>query len=255
MARASQALPDFAPESLLDLCAGPGTASLAAVTSWPSIRRATLLDTSAPLIDAARRLGRSSGHFALRAPRLLRADLGAALGTLAKADLVTMSYALVELPETTLAETVRDAFALASGLLVLVEPGTPEGTRRVLAARQALIAAGAHIVAPCPHALACPMPPPAWCHFVERLARSRAHLRAKAATVPFEDEPYSFIAAARRPGEPVAARLVGRMRLTKVEARAPACMADGTLGDIAAPRRDREAYARLRRLDWGDTVG
>ena len=255
MGAARDLLPRFAPASLLDLGAGPGTASFAALDAWPSIARATLLDANQPFLAAARHLGNASAHAALRDTTLRRADLVTALDGMERADLAVMSYALVELPETMLADLARRAFGLTEGLLVLVEPGTPEGFRRILLCRDALIAAGARIVAPCPHALPCPMRTPAWCHFRERLPRTREHLRAKGATVPFEDEPYSYLAAARTPGEPVRARFVDHMRVSKVEARGLACMAGGDLADIAAPRRDRDAYARLRRMDWGDAIG
>ena len=42
-------------------------------------------------------------------------------------------------------------------MLVLVEPGTPQGFARIREARAALIAEGAHIVAPCTHENVCPM--------------------------------------------------------------------------------------------------
>ena len=38
-----------------------------------------------------------------------------------------------------------------------------------------VIGEGAAILAPCPHAQACPLVEPDWCHFVQRLPRSRDH--------------------------------------------------------------------------------
>jgi ribosomal protein RSM22 (predicted rRNA methylase) len=81
--------------------------------------------------------------------------------------------------------------------LVIVEPGTPAGWERILAARRQLIEAGAHVLAPCPHAFACPLQAPDWCHFAERVARSRLHRLAKGADVPWEDEKFSYVAVSR----------------------------------------------------------
>src|SRR5580698_1952804 len=41
--------PDFKPETLLDVGAGPGTATWAAAEAWPSLKRFTLLDANGAL--------------------------------------------------------------------------------------------------------------------------------------------------------------------------------------------------------------
>ena len=66
-------------------------------------------------------------------------------------------------------------------------------------AREQLIASGAHVAAPCPHDGKCPLQPPDWCHFTQRLPRSRAHKQIKEADVPFEDEKFSYVALTRSP--------------------------------------------------------
>ena len=38
---------------------------------------------------------------------------------------------------------------------------------------------------------------PDWCHFTQRLPRSRAHKQIKEADVPFEDEKFSYVALTR----------------------------------------------------------
>ena len=65
--------------------------------------------------------------------------------------------------------------------LLVVEPGTPAGYARIIALREQLIAAGAHVAAPCPHDGKCPLAAPDWCHFTQRLPRSRAHKQVKGA--------------------------------------------------------------------------
>src|SRR2546425_7545903 len=52
--------PDFAPNSLLDIGAGPGTATWAAAEAFPSLRRFALLDANSALRALALDLGRDS---------------------------------------------------------------------------------------------------------------------------------------------------------------------------------------------------
>ncbi|MDU1665711.1 MAG: small ribosomal subunit Rsm22 family protein, partial [Bradyrhizobium sp.] len=112
-----------------------------------------------------------------------------------------------------------------------------------------------HVAAPCPHAAACPLIAPDWCHFVQRLARSRAHRELKGADVPFEDEKFSFIALTRQPAsQRPGARVLAQPLVTKVGATAKLCRADGTAAVVSIPRRDKPAFAAARRWDWGDGV-
>src|SRR5262249_55454774 len=157
---ACRLMPSFRPASLIDLCAGPGTATLAALERWPELEAVTLVDTNAPLLDAARQLLEASGSSAASGASLVLTDIGAALAGAPKAELVVMSYALVELPEAEIAALSCRIFEAAGGLALFVEPGTPDGYRRLMMCREALIGRGACIVAPCPHALPCPMQTP-----------------------------------------------------------------------------------------------
>ena len=52
-ARLAEALPDFAPQSLLDVGAGPGTASFAAHEAWASLSAVTLLEHNAAFRSVA----------------------------------------------------------------------------------------------------------------------------------------------------------------------------------------------------------
>ena len=180
--------PGFAPRSLLDAGSGPGTASWAAATFWRSLESIRLFDNNEDFLEIAAQLARGSDHAALRNARV---EQGSILDPAPPAELVIASYALAELTQS---GAVRAALALwraTEETLVLIEPGTPDGFARIVAARTALLAEGAFPIAPCPHAGVCPIRAPDWCHFSVRLPRSRAHMHAKAAHVPFEDEKFS----------------------------------------------------------------
>ncbi len=162
-----EAWPDFAPQSLLDVGAGPGTASWAAREALPSLTAFTLLDVNSALRALALDLSRDSTRLGD-----LRYEPGQASTALAKAetaDLVIASYLIGELGEAERKSLAQAMWAKTRDMLLLVEPGTPAGYARVLAARGQLIAAGATVAAPCPHDTKCPLSPPDWCHFSQRL--------------------------------------------------------------------------------------
>jgi ribosomal protein RSM22 (predicted rRNA methylase) len=250
LAEAARLAPGFAPKRLLDAGCGPGAASWAAAQTF-DLAEAAWLDASAPFLKLAARLA-ADGPEPLRQAQVVTADL-AAPADWPKADLVTASYALAEIAPARQGGVVGALWAACEGLLVLVEPGTPAGYGRILAARETLIAEGADLLAPCPHAEACPLTSPDWCHFAVRLPRSRDHRLLKDAEVPFEDEKFAYLIAAR-PG------LAAGARSPRVLAP-PRAGKGGTVFKLCGPqgleartvaRRDKSAFAAARRLGWGD---
>jgi ribosomal protein RSM22 (predicted rRNA methylase) len=242
--------PAFSPRTLLDAGCGPGGGSWAAVEVWASLERIVWLDASAPFLDLAKRLAEDAPE-AVRTADAQRGDLTA--GPFPKADLVMASYALAEIAPAAQDMVVGRLWAACDGVLALVEPGTPAGYARILAARETLIAAGANVLAPCPHQAACPLVAPDWCHFSVRLPRSRDHRLAKGAEVPFEDEKLAYLLAARAgvAGERAAGRILARPRTGKPGIEFKLCGPDGVAQHFVA-RRDKAALARARRLDWGE---
>ena len=240
-AELQQVAPDFAPKSLLDIGAGPGTATHAAMAAWPSLTAMTMLEPNAPFRQIAQQL--------MPAARIIAADLGAETEG---ADLVVAAYVMAELPERVAASIAADLWKRTGQALVLVEPGTPQGFARIRAARAALIAAGAHIAAPCTHDNACPMTGDDWCHFSQRLPRTRDHMTLKDASVPFEDERYSYVVA--MPEKIVSgARIIKPPVESKPGVMLPLCDETG-LRDLFVAGRDKAAYRAVRKLEWGDLL-
>ncbi len=203
--------PDWTPRSLLDVGAGPGVAAWAAVAAWPSLEQLTLVEAEPEMIAAGRELT-PGAHW-------VQADVTAAPGP---ADLVLVSYVLGELHKP----VSLPLWEQTADTIVFVEPGTPAGYRRILDARDAVIEAGGHTVAPCPHDLACPLPEDDWCHFGVRLPRSKLHRRAKGVELGYEDEKYSYAVLSREPVAKASARIIrqpqvrsGHVILVDVRAR------------------------------------
>jgi ribosomal protein RSM22 (predicted rRNA methylase) len=243
--------PDFAPKSLLDVGAGPGTATWAAVEAFPSLETLTLVDANPALRALALDLGRGSTR--LRDLDYERGEARAALANAEPADLVVASYMIGEVGEQEQGALAALMWTKTRDTLLVVEPGTPAGYRRIIALRAQLIAAGAHAAAPCPHDGRCPLQAPDWCHFTQRLPRSRAHKQVKGAEVPFEDEKFSYVALTRAPAVRHPARVLAQPVVTKIEATAKLCTPGG-LAITSVSRRAKTEFARARRWRWGDAV-
>jgi ribosomal protein RSM22 (predicted rRNA methylase) len=247
----ADARPEFAPASLLDVGAGPGTASWAAAEAFPSLQDFTLLDANGALRTLALDLTRKSERLRRMTYELGQARLFVAHAD--EADLVVASYMIGEIGDAERAALAEAMWAKTRDTLLVVEPGTPAGYARIIALRAQLIAAGAHVAAPCPHDAACPLVAPDWCHFSQRLQRSRAHKQIKGAEVPFEDERFAYVALSRAPVDARPSRVLAQPDVGKVEIAAKLCTADGvTVAKV--PRRARDDYARARRWRWGDAV-
>ena len=252
-AEAAARAPHFRPVRLTDAGAGPGAASWAALEVWPELAQVQWLDESPSFLALAARLA-ADGPGPLAGAEARRADLTTAGSDWPRADLVACSYALAEIAPERQAGVVAALWRACEGVLALVEPGTPAGFERLRTARAALIAAGAEILAPCPHAAGCPMAGEDWCHFSVRLPRSRDHRLAKGAEVPFEDEPFAYLIAARPGlGTPAAARVLAPPRSGKPGVDLKLCTPEGLQQRFVA-RRDKPAHAAARRLGWGDAA-
>ena len=217
---------DFRPRTLTDVGCGPGTASWAALASFDDLTELKLIDGDRFLLDLATRLLEpQSAHTEFGLAELSRADIPGG-------DLVIAAYVLTEMPAAEAQALAAKLWAATNGALVIVEPGTPRGWAGLMAIRSMLINMHAGIAAPCPHASPCPIMPPDWCHFAQRLPRSRAHRLGKAGDAPFEDEKFAYLAAVR-PGvglSPTAPRI------------------------LAPPQQDKAAFRAVRRAGWGDRI-
>jgi ribosomal protein RSM22 (predicted rRNA methylase) len=243
---------DLAPESLLDVGAGPGTATWAAAETFPSLTNFTLLDANDALRTLALDLARDSTR--LRDIGYERGEARTALAKADAADLVVASYMIGEIGNAEQRALAELMWSKARDTVLVVEPGTPAGYARIIALRAHLITLGAHVAAPCPHDRKCPLEPPDWCHFSQRLQRSRAHMQVKGAEVPFEDERFSYVALTRAPVEGRRpSRVLAQPAIAKVEITAKLCTPEG-LSFTKVPRRAKADYAAARRWRWGDAV-
>nr|WP_203600438.1 small ribosomal subunit Rsm22 family protein [Streptomyces sp. SID10853] len=244
--------PDVADvPDVADAADGPGGVSGPGGDNGPGTRRTTVLDWAEPALVLGRELAARSGSPALRTADWQRSRIGPGL-TLESTDLVTVSYVLGELTEAGRAAVV-DAAAEAAQAVVVVEPGTPDGYLRIMAARDRLAAAGLRTAAPCPHSDACPIERGTdWCHFSARVSRSSLHRQVKGGSLAYEDEKFSYVAAFRGEVSTVQARVVRRPQIRKGLVQLELCTEAGGLTRETVSKRHGDLYRAARDTAWGD---
>ena len=173
---------------------------------------------------------------------------------LPKAELVSEGYMLGELSEDMRLPVAQRLWNACTQMLVLIEPGTPQGFANLAAARAHLAGLGAHVAAPCPAgSKSCPMAGDDWCHFSVRVQRSRLHKALKGGEAPYEDEKFAYLALTREaPAAACEARVLrhpqiapGRITLTLCEA--------GEKHQRVVTKKDA-LWKRARKLGAGDAV-
>ncbi len=245
----AEAVPGWAPAGHVDVGGGTGAATWAVNATWAGERPVTVLDWAEPALALGREI--AAAHPELKAAEWRRCRIGAAL-SIESTDLVTLSYVLGELTDAAAGAAV-DAAAGAAQAVVIIEPGTPDGYARVIAARERLLRAGFRIAAPCPHSAACPLVPGEdWCHFSARVSRTSLHRQVKGGSLAYEDEKFSYVAAVRFPVAPAPSRVVRKPQIRKGQVLLELCEAGPSLRRATVTKRHGTLYKAARDTDWGD---
>jgi ribosomal protein RSM22 (predicted rRNA methylase) len=229
---------------LLDLGSGPGTAIAAAQQLFSTLNIIRAVEASLEIMAYAESL--VTGNIERQNGNLAGARFE-------KADLVTISYVLGELTVAERSQMVDRAWQATQQVLLVVEPGTPEGYDRILRVREGLLAAGAHVVAPCPHREKCPMSGTKdWCHFAARVERTSIHRQLKRGSLGHEDEKFSYVAFAREPAARPESRIVRHPIQASGHVRLQLCVDEKGLRDEVVSRSRKGEYRWSRRARWGD---
>ncbi|KAJ3015958.1 Methyltransferase-like protein 17, mitochondrial [Thoreauomyces humboldtii] len=286
LSQVAKRCPEFRPSSCLDFGTGPGTALWAINNVWNSVQTNVGIDLSEHMLAAATRLSKATPAIKGFSTRRYLAS-GAALP---KSDLVVASFALGDLASDAVRKaTVENLWSHTADMFVLIERGTPEGFLRIANARREILEleqkaleedapvteanGGVHIVAPCPHALTCPMlAQSSWCHFSQRIHKSRWLMET--AAIPsaknHQDIKFSYVVLRRGPAplpspeEASAASLISQAH-TWPRLIAPPMKRDkhvvmdycGPSGNlertiISKAKSGKAQYSEARKSAWGD---
>jgi ribosomal protein RSM22 (predicted rRNA methylase) len=246
-------VPGLSVQSLLDIGAGPGTTMWSAVELFPFLSSITLLEQDPRWITLGKHLASEAEHPAIKEAHW-RQEKVTKDSHFEPHDLIVLSYMIGELLENEIRDVVSNAWQAASHVAAFIEPGTPNGFKNILIARDTLIALGAHLVAPCPHSLECPMAKKGdWCHFSERLERSELHREIKDVSLGYEDEKYSYVVGSKQAIDHPTGRILRHPQKRAGHLSFILCTAEG-LKQRVISRREGEVYKQARKLSWGDCL-
>lgn len=226
--------------TLLDLGAGPATATLALLDLFPQVT-STLVEKSPDAIALGKQL--LEGHT------WICQDMKEMKEFLA-ADLCILSYSLGEIkPIGTFLERLWKGDI---DTIAIIEPGTPAGYQTILEARDRFILLGAKILAPCPHAKQCPLKGNDWCHFTTRLERTKLHRLLKEGSLGYEDEKFSYLIVSKTKTHPNGSRILRHPFKGSGFVRLNLCTQEGTNVEKIISRKDKDFYRKSRDAKWGD---
>ncbi len=247
---------NFEPKSLADIGSGTGAAVWAAASEYDFVT-ITCFERENSMIEIGRFM-LSYGNDAMKNAAWLQKDITATdndgEGQI-RADLVTASYIMNELRPAEREGFLNALWNMSDKAIVLIEPGTKEGYKNILLARDKYLKMGASVVAPCTHLNKCPLPEDDWCHFTCRMQRSKVQKFVKGGDAPYEDEKFSYLAVIKEPGiSPGGARIIRHPITNKGYVELKTCSASGT-EDKRITAKDKAAYKVAKKAEWGDLIG
>ena len=227
-------------DSVIDIGAGSGAASLAVSHLLPSIKKYTLLERNKYMME----IGKSLHNFDYINYDLSKDNLDI------NADLVISNYVLNELDQNNRINAINKMWNMTNKMMVIVEPGTPEGFQIIREIRDYIISIGGYIVSPCPHMNVCLNP---WCHFSTRVSRSKLHKDLKGGDAPYEDEKYCYIAFSKNEITPCKQRILRHPQINPGFVELEVCTKEGTK-QIKYSKKDKEKFKAARKSNAGDQI-
>jgi len=235
-------------KTVLDIGAGTGAATWAA-TNLIDVEHVTCLERE----EEMRKIGEQLMDENLSNVEWSKFDLITDKIT-EKADLVMASYVINELTKDNRKQSILKMWEATNGLLVMIEPGTPEGFKHILEVREILLSENGHIVAPCAYNGNCPINPEKdWCSFYVRVSRSGMHRQAKKGELGYEDEKFSYIAFAKQSIQIKGKRILRHPQINSGYVKVKLCTENGIEEKIFS-KKDKEIYKRIKKLDAGESI-
>jgi ribosomal protein RSM22 (predicted rRNA methylase) len=236
--------------SLLDIGAGPATASWASCDLFDSIRNITLLEQNPNMVSLGKKL--AINHPKLKNATWIVQDARKNNSKIERADLVISSYSFNEINENNQEEFLRFMWEKTNKFLVIIDPGTPTSFLSIHKARKWFIENQIKIFSPCPHSLECPaFMKQDWCHFYSRVQRTSLHRILKDGEKSYEDEKFSYLILTKEKFTKYEARIVRHPDIYSGHLKLNICSEKG-FEYLTYSKKNGEKYKKARKSNWGD---
>ena len=234
--------------SLLDVGAGTGAGTWA-VNEIKNMSQITCLEREKSMSNIGKQLMKNTvlDNAQWKSYDVLQDEIAE------KADIVLTSYMINELPEQERENAVLKLWKATNKLMVVIEPGTPEGFKNILNIRKLIKEQGGYIVAPCCCNGECPIKENDWCAFYARVARSSIHRQAKGGNLGYEDEKFSYIAVSKISVEITGERILRHPQINSGVVKVKLCTAEG-VQEKTYSKKDGEIYKKIKKLDAGEKI-
>lgn len=257
-ANIQELVPTWQPKTLLDLGSGPGTGSWAAHEVWPSIVESTSIDQHIDFLT----LGKQIQEIAIPDVEMQwqQKDLRREIDHKAKTyDIVLIANVLDELSPISADKLIGQAFNSCTGMLIIVEPGTPMGNSITENAAKKLAHAG-QLLAPYIENTFVPSEE-YYVHFPQRFIRPdfqrriRQHMReASLNASDWEVSKYAYTVISKIPAEITPwGRSIGPLRKHKGFLEVPILTKNG-IEKVTVMKRHSLQYSFAKDLKWGQLI-
>lgn len=182
---------DFDIKSVLDIGSGTGAAEWACNDLF-DVKDIVCLEREKDMRDISKKyfsFDENLKNVKFIESDILKEDLSV------KKDLCILSYIINELSVENRLKVIDKVLKSAGKVLLIVEPGTPEGFNNIKEIRDYAYNKGYKIIAPCTGFCGrCDIPSDDWCASSVRVQRTKIHKYLKDAEIGFEDEKFSYVA-------------------------------------------------------------
>jgi ribosomal protein RSM22 (predicted rRNA methylase) len=232
-------------DKIIDWGCGTAIASRQ-VTRWSDIQQVALMDQSSLAL-----------HFAQKnlSTKIHEITIHPLESSFESKSLLLLSHVLNELSESETKELISKAIMVDE--IIWVEPGSHDISRKLSQIRTTFLEAGHQLIAPCVHALSCPMLKKGeerhWCHFFaqppsEIFQSAFWHEASRQLGIDLRSLPYSYLAFSRHhsPSWAIGAeRLIGHPRNYKGYSKLFCCGSSGLHERRLQKRENPELFKKL----------